>query len=92
MRQDSSVTVCYAGDGAVEEGGTRGFEFCLVKRNTFSIRDRNNLFASHMDLKDRQPLDPTARFARANNIPFDLVDGNDVVQVSECRCPSSFKG
>ena len=29
----------------------------------------------------RQPKDATSRFAVANGIPYDLVDGNDVIQV-----------
>ena len=41
----------------------------------------NNLFASHMHISLRQPGDSTARFASANSIPFEVVDGNDVLAV-----------
>ena len=41
----------------------------------------NNLFASHMHISLRQPKEATARFAAANDIAFEIVDGNDVVQV-----------
>ena len=92
MRQDSSVTVCYMGDGAVEEGVVHeALNFASLKEIPLVFVIENNLFASHMDLKDRQPLGPTARFARANNIPFDLVDGNDVVQVSEVAARAVLK-
>jgi pyruvate dehydrogenase E1 component alpha subunit len=42
----------------------------------------NNLFASHMQIRLRQPLNATARFAVANDIAFEIVDGNDVIAVS----------
>jgi pyruvate dehydrogenase E1 component alpha subunit len=41
----------------------------------------NNLFASHMHISLRQPSDMISRFAVANDIPYELVDGNDVVAV-----------
>jgi pyruvate dehydrogenase E1 component alpha subunit len=41
----------------------------------------NNLFASHMHISLRQPKESTARFAAANDIPYEIVDGNDVVRV-----------
>lgn len=43
----------------------------------------NNLFASHMHIRLRQPKDATARFAAAHDIPFEVVDGNNVVAVHE---------
>jgi TPP-dependent pyruvate/acetoin dehydrogenase alpha subunit len=39
------------------------------------------LFASHMHISLRQPSDMISRFAVANEIPYKLVDGNDVVAV-----------
>jgi len=41
----------------------------------------NNLFASHMHISLRQPVDSVARFGEANDIPVQIVDGNDVVAV-----------
>ena len=43
----------------------------------------NNLFSSHMHISQRQPSEFTARFAEANDIDFQIVDGNDVVAVYE---------
>jgi pyruvate dehydrogenase E1 component alpha subunit len=43
----------------------------------------NNFFASHMHVSIRQPRDATARFAAANDMPFRIVDGNDVVAVAD---------
>jgi pyruvate dehydrogenase E1 component alpha subunit len=42
----------------------------------------NNFFSSHMHIGLRQPSNATARFALAHDIPFAIVDGNDVVAVS----------
>jgi pyruvate dehydrogenase E1 component alpha subunit len=36
-----------------------------------------------MHISLRQPLDATSRFAAAHDIPFELVDGNDVVAVQQ---------
>jgi len=43
----------------------------------------NNLFASHLHISLRQPSDMISRFAIANEIPYQLVDGNDVVAVAK---------
>ncbi len=43
----------------------------------------NNFFSSHMHIRLRQPLNATARFAVAHDIPFEIVDGNDVVAMSK---------
>ena len=43
----------------------------------------NNLFASHMHISLRQPSDMISRFAVANEIPHRVLDGNDVVSISE---------
>ena len=42
----------------------------------------NNLFASHMHISLRQPNQMLSRFAIANEIPFEIVDGNDVSAMS----------
>ena len=43
----------------------------------------NNFFASHMHISLRQPLNATARFAVAHDIPCEVVDGNDVTAVAD---------
>ena len=43
----------------------------------------NNFFSSHMHISARQPSDCTARFAIANQVPHQIVDGNDVVAVAD---------
>lgn len=76
------VGVAYLGDGAVEEGVVHeslNLARMLSVPALFVVE--NNLFASHMHISLRQPKEATARFAAANDIPYAIVDGNDVVQV-----------
>jgi TPP-dependent pyruvate/acetoin dehydrogenase alpha subunit len=76
------VAVSYAGDGAVEEGVFHeSLNLARVLRAPVLFVVENNLFASHMHISMRQPKDATARFAAANDIPYEIVDGNDVLAV-----------
>ena len=82
LKGDGSVGVAYIGDGAVEEGVVHeslNLSRMLKAATLFVVE--NNLFASHMHISLRQPKDATARFAAANDIPYEMVDGNDVCAV-----------
>lgn len=84
LRHSTSVSVAYLGDGAVEEGVVHeslNLARMLNVPTIFVVE--NNLFASHMHISLRQPEESTARFAKANNIPYQIVDGNDVVAVAK---------
>lgn len=84
LRRDKTIAVAYLGDGAVEEGVVHeSLNFASIHKIPILFVVENNLFASHMDLKSRQSGFFTSRFAEANNIPHQVVDGNDVVSVSE---------
>ncbi len=84
LKADGTVAVAYLGDGAVEEGVVHeSLNFSSVHKVPIVFVVENNLFASHLDLHQRQPSYFTARFALANNIPFEVIDGNDVTEV--CR-------
>lgn len=84
LKMDRTIAVAYLGDGAVEEGVVHeSFNFASTHKIPILFVIENNLFASHMDLKDRQSGFFTSRFAEANNIPYKVVDGNDVLAVSE---------
>ena len=87
LRNDSSVTICYLGDGAVEEGVVHESLNLASSWNLpviFVVE--NNLFASHMHISQRQPSPLTVRFAKAHEIDFYVVDGNDV---SQCHSVAS---
>lgn len=94
MQKTDDIGVAYIGDGAVEEGVVHeSFNLARVQKAPILFVIENNLFASHMHISLRQPSDMISRFAIANDIPFKLIDGNDVVetfkaareQISEMR-------
>jgi TPP-dependent pyruvate/acetoin dehydrogenase alpha subunit len=70
------------GDGAVEEGVVHeSLNLARMLKAPAIFVVENNQFASHMHISMRQPKESTARFAYANDIPYEIVDGNDVVEV-----------
>lgn len=78
------VAVSYFGDGAVEEGVVHeslNLARMLMAPVLFVVE--NNLFSSHMHISLRQPLSATARFAAAHDMPFEIIDGNDIVAVQQ---------
>ena len=76
------VGVAYIGDGAVEEGVVHeSLNLAKIQNAPVLFVIENNLFASHMHISLRQPSNMVSRFSIANDIPHDLVDGNDVVSV-----------
>jgi pyruvate dehydrogenase E1 component alpha subunit len=84
MQQTGDVAVAYLGDGAVEEGVVHeSLNLARIQHIPVLFVIENNLFASHMHISSRQPSDATARFADANRIPFEVIDGNDVVAVAQ---------
>jgi TPP-dependent pyruvate/acetoin dehydrogenase alpha subunit len=83
LQRSSNIAVAYLGDGAVEEGVVHeSLNLARIQNLPVVFVVENNLFASHMHISIRQPSDATARFAAANDIPFEIVDGNDVASVT----------
>lgn len=82
LQGGGDVGVAYLGDGAVEEGVVHeSLNLAKMLKAPAIFVVENNLFASHMHISLRQPKESTARFAAANDIPYEVVDGNDVVKV-----------
>ena len=82
MQGNGDVGISYLGDGAVEEGVVHeSLNLARMLQAPVIFVVENNLFASHMHISLRQPKEATARFAAANDMPYEIVDGNDVVQV-----------
>jgi pyruvate dehydrogenase E1 component alpha subunit len=78
------VAVGYFGDGASEEGVFHeSLNLAANLELPIVFVCENNLFASHMHIALRQPSDSTARFAQANHIPCEVVDGNNVVALAD---------
>ena len=83
LRKDKSVAISYLGDGAIEEGVVHeSLNLAKVIGCPVIFIMENNLFSSHMHISLRQPSDLTARFAEANNIYNETIDGNDVIKVA----------
>jgi len=84
MQGTDDIGAAYIGDGAVEEGVVHeSFNLAKIQKAPILFVIENNLFASHMHISLRQPSNMISRFAIANDIPYKLVDGNDVVAVAK---------
>ncbi len=84
LQKTDDIGVAYIGDGAVEEGVVHeSFNLAKVQNAPVLFAIENNLFSSHMHISLRQPSDKISRFAVANEIAYELVDGNDVAAVFE---------
>ena len=84
MQNTKDIAVAYFGDGAAEEGVVH--ESMNVARQLnipVLFVCENNLFSSHMHISQRQPLNSIARFAKANDIPYKVVDGNNLISVED---------
>ncbi len=83
MLGTDDVGVSYFGDGAIEEGVVQeSLNLARMLNVPVLFVVENNLFASHMHLRLRQPRNATARFAAAHDIQYEIVDGNDVIAVT----------
>lgn len=82
LQDSSDVGVAYLGDGAVEEGVVNeSLNLAQVMKLPMLFVVENNLFASHMHISTRQDSEATARYAEANGVRWEVVDGNDVVAI-----------
>jgi pyruvate dehydrogenase E1 component alpha subunit len=82
MQLKGDISVAYLGDGAIEEGVVHeSLNLARMLEVPIIFIVENNLFASHMHISSRQPSSSTARFAWANDIPYAVIDGNDVAEV-----------
>jgi TPP-dependent pyruvate/acetoin dehydrogenase alpha subunit len=77
------VAVSFLGDGACEEGVFHeSLNFASTHNLPVIFVVENNLFSSHLHISLRQPDDRIARFAEANCINHQTIDGNDVTHVA----------
>lgn len=84
MDGGDSIAVCFFGDGALEEGGVQeSMNLASTLGLPVLFVCENNLYASHMDISQRQPSDRMARFADAHKITCMTIDGNNIVDVNQ---------
>jgi len=82
MQGTGDIAVAYFGDGAVEEGVVHeSLNLASQLKIPVLFVCENNLFSSHMHISQRQPLQSIARFAIANDIQYEIVDGNNLIEV-----------
>ena len=84
LQNKNDITVAYFGDGAVEEGVLHeSLNLARQLKVPILFVCENNLFSSHMHVSQRQPNDSMARFAFANEVRFEVVDGNNLIAVED---------
>lgn len=82
IRSTNNMAVAYFGDGAVEEGVVHeSLNLARQLKVPILFVCENNLFSSHMHITQRQPINSMARFATANDIQSDVIDGNNILEV-----------
>jgi pyruvate dehydrogenase E1 component alpha subunit len=84
IRKDGRVAVSFFGDGAAGEGVLyESINFASLKRLPVIFACENNLYATHMPLRECRVNIPIHKMAESFGIASDVVDGNDVLQVYE---------
>ncbi|MEW6668920.1 MAG: thiamine pyrophosphate-dependent dehydrogenase E1 component subunit alpha [Thermodesulfobacteriota bacterium] len=84
IRKDRRVTVSFFGDGAAGEGVLyESLNFAALKKLPVIFACENNLYATHMPIRDCRVNQSIRRVADAFGIENRLVDGNDVLQVHD---------
>jgi pyruvate dehydrogenase E1 component alpha subunit len=84
LQGKGDISVAYFGDGAIEEGVVHeSLNLARQLQVPILFVCENNLFSSHMHISQRQPLTSVARFAIANDIQCEVIDGNNIVSVEE---------
>jgi len=82
IRDDKRVSVCFFGDGAVEEGVfSESLNLAALYKLPVLFVCENNRYATNSELSNRQPLDTIYKRADAFGIPGKRIDGNDVFEV-----------
>ncbi|MBN1105557.1 MAG: thiamine pyrophosphate-dependent dehydrogenase E1 component subunit alpha, partial [Deltaproteobacteria bacterium] len=82
IRKDGRVTVSFFGDGATGEGVLyESLNFAALKKLPLIFACENNLYATHMPIRESRVNQPITRIGEAFGIESQSVDGNDVLQV-----------
>lgn len=84
-REGEQISVSYFGDGASEEGAFHeSLNFAAKFNAPILFVCENNLFSSHMHIDERQNSTSISRFAESAGIKNYQVDGNDLIEITEC--------
>jgi TPP-dependent pyruvate/acetoin dehydrogenase alpha subunit len=82
LRKTTQVAVCFFGEGATNEGAFHeGMNFAAVKKLPIVFVCENNLYGASTAYRDASPVEHVADRVRAYNVPAQIVDGMDVLDV-----------
>ena len=92
LQRKPHVAVAFFGDGATEEGHFfESVNLAALYRLPVIFVLENNLYASHMRLDERRPLDNLDQIGGLFGIPGIRLDGNDVVAVYEAAVEAAAR-
>jgi acetoin:2,6-dichlorophenolindophenol oxidoreductase subunit alpha len=84
IRKDGRLAVSFFGDGATGEGILyESINFAALKKLPIIFACENNLYATHMPIRECRVDQPIHRIAESFGIITNCVDGNDVLQIYE---------
>lgn len=84
MRQTDNVVVCFFGDGACNEGAFHeGLNAAAIWNLPVIFACENNLYGASTAIRNMVKIKDLAERAAAYNMPGEIVDGNDVLQVHD---------
>jgi len=83
MQGKGRVSVAFFGDGCVEEGHVgESMNLAAIYRTPCLFVIENNLYSSHMHIRERRVKDNIATMADLYGMPGEVVDGNDIAAVA----------
>lgn len=84
IRKDERVAVCFFGDGASGEGVLyESMNFAALKRLPIIFVCENNLYATHMPIKECRKYSSIQNIAEPFGFDSHTIDGNDIILVYE---------
>jgi acetoin:2,6-dichlorophenolindophenol oxidoreductase subunit alpha len=84
LRDTTKVSVCFFGDGSMEEGHFfESLNLASLYKLPVIFVCENNLYASHLSLDQRRSEDNLVDLVAPHGLPSSRVDGNDVVEVAQ---------
>ncbi len=84
IRKNDNIAVCFFGDGATGEGVLyESLNFAALKKLPILFVCENNLYSTHLPIRECRPNDEIYRIAEPFDIDSVRIDGNDVLTVYE---------